>query len=216
MTEAAGSDAVPAPPTPEPSLARAALVGAAGFGAASLAVFATVAFAERWMYENLGVGGAYAAWTALFVLLGGAALWPLADRSRTTMARFYARFALAFAAYAAAWVAAYFVVRGPAGEWLGALAGALALGAVLAAGNGPARQWASAATRLGAILFAAHCAGYFAGAALDPVVGRPAGMLLWGALYGVCLGAGLGVSLWLLRRRAAAPRARLPSADPQG
>src|SRR3712207_8665090 len=39
------------------------------FCAASLCVFATVAFAERWMYARLGLYGAYLAWTALFILL---------------------------------------------------------------------------------------------------------------------------------------------------
>jgi hypothetical protein len=46
-----------------PSLSRSVLIGGVGFCFASLCVFATVAFAERWMYRNLGLGGAYAVWT---------------------------------------------------------------------------------------------------------------------------------------------------------
>ena len=42
-----------------PSLGRSLLIGSFGFCCASLCVFATVAFAERWMYRNLGLSGAY-------------------------------------------------------------------------------------------------------------------------------------------------------------
>ena len=40
-------------------------------------MFATVAFAESWMYSRLGVFGSYLAWTALFILLGGGVLGSL-------------------------------------------------------------------------------------------------------------------------------------------
>ena len=56
---------------PKPSLARSIITGAIGFGLVSLCVFATVAFAERWMYRNLGLSGSYLAWTVLFILLSG-------------------------------------------------------------------------------------------------------------------------------------------------
>ena len=57
-----------------PSLGRSLLIGGIGFSVVSLCVFATVAFAERWMYTNLGLLGAYVVWTILFILLGGAVL----------------------------------------------------------------------------------------------------------------------------------------------
>ena len=60
-----------------PSLVRSLLTGGLGFGLVSLCVFATVAFGERWMYEHLGLLGAYLAWTALFILLGGGVLGSL-------------------------------------------------------------------------------------------------------------------------------------------
>src|SRR5262249_44282297 len=60
-----------------PSLVRSLLIGSFGFCLASLCVFASVAFAERWMYRNLGLSGAYVVWTVLFILLGGALLSPL-------------------------------------------------------------------------------------------------------------------------------------------
>src|ERR687894_470245 len=121
-----------------PSLKRSVVAGALGFCLASLCVFATVAFAERWMYARLGLYGAYAAWTALFILLGGGALGSLVA-GRWRLPRFYILFGLAFFAYAVGWTAAYFILRGAAGEWVGSIAGSLLMGTVLAFGFGAAR-----------------------------------------------------------------------------
>nr|CAA9254953.1 hypothetical protein AVDCRST_MAG63-2223 [uncultured Armatimonadetes bacterium] len=196
---------------PVPSLGRSLLVGGFGFGLASVCVFATVAFAERWMYERLGLAGAYLAWTALFILLGGGALSPLV-RERARLPRFYGLFALAFAAYAAGWIGAYFVLRGAAGEWAGSLAGSALMGLVFAAGFGAPR----ASLRLCAVLFVMNSIGYFLGSALNNAVGGTAGMLLWGCVYGPFLGTGLGAALYLAQNargrviasddRAARPR----------
>ncbi len=187
---------------PPRTLAQSALFGALGFGLASLVVFATVAFGESWMYRQLGLAGAYVVWTALFVLLGGGALAPLAP---ATMAgrrpRFLGLFALAFLAYAAGWVGAYFTLGGAVGEWVGSLAGSLLLAVVLAAGLGVSRL----APRLAVLLFAVNSAGYFLGSALYEAIGGRAGMMLWGVVYGLCLGAGLGAALHL------AGRARQPA-----
>lgn len=181
-----------------PPLRRSLLTGALGFCVAGLCVFATVAFAERWMYERLGLYGAYVAWTALFILLGGGALGSLAV-GRWRLPRFYLLFGLAFLAYAAGWVGAYFTLRGTAGEWVGALAGCVLMGSVFAFGFGVSRS----APKLSAVLFVAHTAGYFLGAALNGAVGGLAGMLLWGCIYGLCLGAGLGAVLHLAQARGA-------------
>ena len=181
-----------------PSLKRSLLIGALGFGLASLCVFATVAFAERWMYTRLGLYGAYAAWTALFILLGGGALGSLVV-GRWRLPRFYMLFGLAFFAYAVGWTAAYFVLRGAAGEWVGSVAGSLLMGTVFAAGFGVARS----ALNLSAVLFVANSVGYFVGSALNDYVGGRAGMLLWGAVYGLCLGAGLGAALHFAQARRA-------------
>ncbi|MEK6283649.1 MAG: hypothetical protein AABN95_25115 [Acidobacteriota bacterium] len=175
-----------------PSLRRSLLMGGVGFGLVSLCVFATVAFAERWMYAQLGLLGAYLAWTTLFILLGGAVLGSLVA-GRWRLPRFYLLFGLAFFAYAAGWVGAYFVLRGAAGEWVGSLAGSLLMGFVLAVGFGTVRS----ALKLSAILFVANSAGYFLGSALNNWIGATAGMLLWGAAYGLSLGAGLGAVLHL-------------------
>ncbi|HLL76356.1 MAG TPA: hypothetical protein VK421_13980 [Pyrinomonadaceae bacterium] len=183
---------------PAPRLGRSLLVAALGFGLVSLCVFATVAFAERWMYARLGLAGAYLVWTALFILLGGGALGTLVT-GRWRLPRFYLLFGAAFFAYAAGWVGAYFLLRGAAGEWVGSLAGSLLMGAVFAAGFGAPRR----CLNLAGVLFVANSVGYFLGSALNDSVGGRAGMLLWGAAYGLGLGAGLGAVLHLAQSRRA-------------
>jgi len=116
-----------------PFLGRSLLIGGLGFCLVSLCVFATVAFAERWMYEQLGLLGAYLAWTALFILLGGGVLGSLVV-GKWRLPKFYLLFGAAFFAYAVGWVAAYFIWRDGVGEWLGSLAGSLLMSFVLAAG----------------------------------------------------------------------------------
>jgi hypothetical protein len=182
-----------------PSLPRSLLTGGLGFCLVSLCVFATVAFAERWMYARLGLLGAYVAWAALFILLGGGVLGSLVV-GRWRLPRFYLLFGLAFFAYAAGWVGAYFALRGAAGEWVGSFAGSLLMGSVLAVGFGAARS----ALKLSAALFVAHSVGYFLGSAINDAVGGSAGMLMWGAAYGICLGAGLGAALHMAQARRAA------------
>jgi hypothetical protein len=186
-----------------PSLGQSVLGGAVGFAAASLAVFATVAFAERQVYRALGLAGAYAAWTLLFVALGGTLLsrlvigpgrWP----------RFLAVFAAAFGLYAAGWTGAYFTLRGAAGEWVGSFVGSALMALALALAFGSTRSF----TYLAALLFASNTAGYFLGAAAFEAVAGRVGMLLWGAVYGLALGAGLGAALYLAQAPA---RERLKS-----
>lgn len=191
----------PMEPGPVPSLRRSVLVGAMYFCLVSLAVFSTVAFAESWMYTHLGLYGAYLAWTALFIFLGGGALGTLVA-GRWRLPRFYLLFGAAFFAYAAGWVGAYFVLRGGLGEWIGSLAGSLLMGTVLAAGFGRARS----ALGWSAVLFVANSLGYFLGSALDASVGGREGMLLWGGVYGLFLGAGLGAVLGFAQTRSADSR----------
>lgn len=174
-----------------PSLKRSLVWGGLGFGLVSLCVFATVAFAERWMYAQLGLSGAYLAWTLLFILPGGAVLNALVVGERRGI-KFYLLFGAAFFAYAVGWVSAYFMLSGgAAGEWVGSLAGSVLMGLVFAAGFGVLRT----APLLCGILFVANSAGYFLGSALNDAIGGRAGMLLWGVAYGLCLGAGLGAVL---------------------
>lgn len=60
------------------------------------------------MYANLGLTGAYVAWTALFILLGGAVFGSLVVQ-RWPLPKFYFLFGIAFFAYAIGWVSAYFI-----------------------------------------------------------------------------------------------------------
>jgi hypothetical protein len=175
-----------------PSLSRALVIGGAGFGLASLCVFATVAFGERWMYTHVGLLGAYLVWTALFILLGGAVLGSLVVGD-WRLPRFYLLYGIAFFAYAIGWVAAYFSLRGSAGEWVGSVVGSFLMAFVFAAGFGAIRT----IMKLSVILFIANSIGYFTGSAVNDYVGGKGGMLLWGILYGLCLGAGIGAVLRL-------------------
>ncbi len=173
-----------------PSLSRSLVIGALGFAAISLCVFATVAFGERWMYRNLGLVGAYVAWTALFILLGGSVLGSLVVR-RWRLPKFYLLFGLSFFLYAAGWVTAYFTLRSAAGEIAGLFLGSI----MMAGGFAIGFNVKGSLVKFAAILFVANCLGYFPGSALNDFTGGRTGMLLWGVVYGLFLGAGLGAVL---------------------
>jgi hypothetical protein len=175
-----------------PSLSQALAIGSLGFAVVSLCVFATVAFAEGWMYTHLGGAGSYLTWTGLFTLLGGAVMGSLVV-GRWRLPRFYLLFGLAFFAYAVGWVAAYFTLHGTLGEWVGSLAGSILMALVFAVGFGATRT----APKFAAILFVTNSLGYFGGSQLFNYLGRPTGMLLFGIVYGFCLGAGIGAVLHL-------------------
>lgn len=177
-----------------PSLAKSIVTGAIGFCLVSLCVFATVAFAERWMYQNLGLFGSYITWIVLFILLSGAVFGSLViDRWR--LPKFYLLWAIAFFAYAAAWMIAYFTLGRTAGEVVGALAGSIFMALVIATGF---RRLGSA-VKLSAVLFVSNSLGYFLGAALFNSLSEPTGMLLFGVVYGLLFGAGIGAALQLVQ-----------------
>jgi hypothetical protein len=181
-----------------PPLKRAALIGGLGFGLASLCVFASVAFAGRWMYTQLTSLGAYLAWTILFIILGGGVLGPLVV-GFWRLPKFYILFGLSFFAYAVGWVGSYFALGDGMGEWLGSLAGSVLMALVLAAGF----RVMHSAPVLSLWLFVANSVGYFVGLTLNDAIGGRVGMLLWGVVYGLCLGAGLGAALHLAQIRRA-------------
>lgn len=158
-------------------------------------MFATVAFGERWMYRTLGIVGAYLAWTGLFILLGGAVLGSLVS-GRWRLPRFYLLFALAFFAYAAGWMVAYFTLGGTAGEVAGSLAGSILMALVFAVGFGSL----GSTLKLSAVLFVSNFLGYFIGAALFNNLKSTTGMLLFGVVYGLFFGAGIGATLQLAQR----------------
>ena len=53
--------------------------------------------------------------------------------------------------------------------------------------------------KLSLFLFLSNSAGYFVGSAINNSVGGRGGMLLWGVVYGLFLGAGLGALLYQLQ-----------------
>jgi hypothetical protein len=182
---------------PVPSLSRSIATGAIGFGLVSLCVFATVAFAERWLYQNLGLTGAYLTWTVLFILLSGAVFGSLVV-GRWRLPKFYLLWAIAFFAYAAAWMIAYFTLGRTAGELVGSLGGSILMAVVLALGFGSQRS----ILKVAAILFVLNAIGYFFGAALFDSLSAPTGMLLFGVVYGLFFGAGIGAALQFVQREA--------------
>jgi len=182
-------------PSAAPSMSRSIVTGALGFCLVSLCVFATVAFGERWLYQTLGLFGAYLAWIVLFIALGGAVFGSLVV-VRWRLPRFYLLWTIAFFAYAAAWVVAYFILPRTAGELIGALAGSILMAVVFAAGF---RALAST-PKLSAVLFIANSFGYFLGAAIFTSQLNATGMLLFGVVYGLFFGAGIGAALHLVQR----------------
>jgi hypothetical protein len=181
--------------TTPPSLAKSIATGAIGFCLVSLCVFATVAFAERWMFRNLGLLGSYVAWIVLFIVLSGVVFGSLVV-GRWRLPRFYLLFGLAFFAYGAAWMVAYFTLRGSTGEFVGSLAGSILMAVVFAAGLGSLKS----TLKLSAVLFVSNALGYFLGAALFYSLSEPAGMLLFGVVYGLLFGAGIGAALQIAQQ----------------
>ncbi len=181
--------------TAERSQLEFTLIGAIAFALVSLAVFATVAFAESWMYKTLGLYGAYLAWTLLFILLGGGAFNILVKESMRPL-KFYGLFCAAFFLYAIGWVAAYFILRDGLGEWVASFIGSLLMALVFAAGFGKL----GLTLKFSAILFVANSAGYFLGLLLNATLKGKTGMLAWGAAYGLFLGAGIGMVFHLAQQ----------------
>jgi hypothetical protein len=148
------------------------------------------------MYQNLGVPGSYIAWIVLFIVLSGAVFGSLVT-GRWRLPRFYLLWALAFFAYAVAWMVAYFSLGRTAGEVTGSLVGSILMAVILATGFHARRS----IVKLSAVIFVANFLGYFVGAAIFDSVSHPTGMLLFGVVYGLFFGAGIGAALHLVQRQ---------------
>lgn len=165
--------------------------GAAGFGAVSFLVYLTVAFGERWLYQNLSVLGSYALWAALFMICTPLVLGKLLV-SRSRRRGFAWRFDVAFIVYAVVWTGCYFVVQRERGEWLASIAGPACMGILLA-------MFSRAGIRnllpgvLGLVI--GHTLGYFAGRWAHGEFAAPVGMISWGCAYGIGFGSGIGWAL---------------------
>ena len=166
------------------------LRGALGFGVVSTLVFSTVAFAERWMYQNLTVPGAYVVWTVLFLVASPVAFMPLVPMTATRR-MFPVWFNIAFLAYCALWCAGWFVSPNTLGELVGCTAGSIAMAGVLVLRGFVRKPFGTA----GLVLAACNLLGYFAGGFLNAKLGGPSGMLIWGLLFGAGTGAGIGAIL---------------------
>lgn len=70
------------------------------------------------------------------------------------------------------------------------------MGVVLAAGF----KSLSSTVKLSALLFVSNFLGYFLGAALFNSLSEPTGMLLFGVVYGLLFGAGIGAALQIVQR----------------
>ena len=184
---------------------RSLLIGSLGFAAVSVAAFSLWAFGGKWFHAHGGDAAMYSAIAAVFLVLSGAILHKLI-RGERPLARFYGAFVPAFFAYAVLWCVAWFVVKGSTGEWLGSLSGSFAFAAVVTK-----RLGGKASICLtGLSVFIAHSLGYFLGGKLmygilggafadcfrglsKEQIGVVA-KLGWGLLYGLGLGAGIGIA----------------------
>ena len=146
------------------------------------------------MYRTLGVPGAYLIWALLFVVLSGVVFESLVVvRGRFP---FYLLWTVSFLAYAVAWMLAYFVLGRTVGEWVGSLAGSVLMAIVLAAGF----RSLNSTLKVSAVLFVANALGYFLGAALLDSYASQTGMLLFGVVYGLFFGAGIGAALHMVQQ----------------
>jgi hypothetical protein len=179
-------------PKAPPGLVACLLRGSLGFGAVSVAAYSIWAFGAG---RVLGEKGMYAAVAAVFVVLSGAVLHPLAGG----WLRFLRSFVPGFLAYAAVWCLAWFQLKAGKGEWLGSAGGSLAFALVAGGALGAWRAVLPAAL----VLFLTHSAGYFLGGELYYATKKSApilAMLGWGLLYGLGFGAGIGTAYHAFRK----------------
>ena len=166
------------------------VAGSTRFAAASTLVFSTVAFAERWMYANLTLAGAYVVWTLLFLVVSPLAfIQQVSERSQRRA--FPLWFNIAFLAYCALWCVGWFVSPNTLGEVVGCVAGSLALVGVLGSRGFVSKPFVTA----GLVLAGCNLVGYFVCGFLNARIGGPIGMLAWGMLFGAGTGAGIGALL---------------------
>jgi hypothetical protein len=185
-----------------PTLAESMLRGIVGFALISLAGFAPWAFCGGWFYPRVGEVGLYATCAAVFIGLSGVALHRLII-GPGSLSRFYKLFGLGFAAYSVGWIGCWMGIGGDKGSMAGLLCGTAAMGVIFA--------WAfdarCAALRIVGALFVPNAAGYFLGGWIEWRLGVHhllGAMLLWGVLYGIGFGAGLGMAFYLCQTEARA------------
>ena len=183
---------------PVPSLPASLARGTVGFMLVSVAGFAPWPIFERW-FRAQGEAALYLTCTAMFIGLSGPFLHRLII-GPGSMPRFYKLFTLAFAAYAVVWVALWMGLRGDLGSIAGLLGGTAAMGVILALAFDAKR----AIVKTIVALFVLNTLGYYFGGRVAGKLAidhRAAGMLLWGACYGLGFGCGLGFAFYFCQER---------------
>jgi hypothetical protein len=211
------SQSEPAAPDSNRSGQGSAIIGAmlrggGGFAVVSAAGFSVWAFAGGWLHAAIGEAGLFGACLFVFLAGSGLLLHPLM-RGPHRFLRFYKIFLPAFFAYAVLWCAAWFALGFGAGEWIASLAGCVAFVAVVGMGFGNYHGF----IKVCVVVFICHSAGYFLGGKLMFWLAGPAGSatlagfskaqlsliakLLWGVLYGLGFGAGMGYAFSVFQSR---------------
>lgn len=179
------------------------LCGALAFTIASILVFLTVAFAERQLYQLLGLLGAYIFWIVLFISSGTILLYRLVRRVMS-MRRFAIAYAISFIVYSAAWMVSYYYMRNTTGEWVGSISGSIGITISFAIFFGLPQYillWAFS-------FFIFHSIGYFIGSYVFSIAPTRESMILWGITYGLGTGSGLGFILYYVKEHFVLLRAQ--------
>lgn len=187
---------------PVPTLGASLVRGTAGFTFVSVAGFVPWAVFGRWFHQHGGEAGMYAACAVVFILLTGPLLHKLII-GPGSMSRFYKLFGLSFTVYSIAWIVGWMQLRDHAGSVVGLLAGTVLMGGMMAAAFD---AWGQV-VKVIAVLFLLNSAGYFIGGVVEGALiqqHKLAAMLMWGVLYGIGLGAGLGLAYHFCQTRARA------------
>lgn len=171
-------------------MTRALLRGSLGFAVVSVAAYAVWALGGPWFKQHGGDPAMYSVMAAVFVSLTGVALYPLVQGPRRPL-RFTIVFVPAFLAYTAAWCAIYFKLGRGLGEWLASAGGTAAFAVVACL----VLRHPRVIPKVAIALFIGHSLGYFLGGPIHYTMKGELGTLgrlLWGLVYGVGFGAGIG------------------------
>ena len=211
-TKAAGQ------PPHMPTLNESVLRGMIGFMLVSLGGFAPWVLGGRWFYRTTGEVGLYVACAVAFVGLSG----PLLHRliiGPGSLSRFYKMFGLTFPAYAVVWTVAWMALArstgGATAGIIGAVAGTIAMGTLLALGF----DTTESALKVIIALLIGNVVGYFIGEwaynainalkesnATGFVLERQTRSILskaaWGLCYGLGFGAGIGFAFHTCQDKA--------------
>ena len=170
--------------------------GGLGFAVVSTAAFGVWVFGGKWFSHHGGEAAMYAGCCLVFLLLAGVLLHPLLQGQKT-VSRFYKIFIPAFIVYAVAWCAGWFLMGAGNGEWVASLAGSVAFTVIMAAMLNGWRALPLSAL----VMFLGHSAGYFAGEKVCYTSLHSANSeLMWGALYGLGFGLGIGHAFAAMQR----------------